>query len=258
MNNKLEKILDFIKKTGDKAIVFHQDDGFVVMKLDDYGYLLGQNSVIGDLSEGEMLARINRDIALWRESQPCDRTNADDFLLDKRDDFSGNTFSDNKDNNDWPKELENSAESLGEKSDGELDFDDLRDDDDDDDDDDYYDDNYNDGKDIAGTGNTDNDEKESGIDIESDNFEIQSSVDNFDDSDDLFDEDDFNQDKEDKLDKINNFGHLNPADTEFKENHKDYEDLLNFDEDLSNISKKSEDRDDEYNVPPPPPNINAT
>jgi len=69
MNNRLEKILEFVKKTGEKGIFFDHDGEYVLMKLDDLYSLSQRSTDFANLSEEEMLNRINRDIALWRESQ---------------------------------------------------------------------------------------------------------------------------------------------------------------------------------------------
>ncbi len=69
MKNQLDKIIYFVKNTGDKVIVLKDDSEFVVIPLDDYESLFHQKKQLAALSEEEMLSRINREIALWRESQ---------------------------------------------------------------------------------------------------------------------------------------------------------------------------------------------
>lgn len=66
----LKRILDLIRKTGDKYI-FEDDNGgiFVVLSLDDYENYIFKNNQLKDLSEEELLNKINKDIAIWKSSQ---------------------------------------------------------------------------------------------------------------------------------------------------------------------------------------------
>lgn len=74
MNNSmagLNKVFALIKKTGDRCIVLSPDgeDANVVMSLTEYERLaLGRADVV-DLTEDELLDKINRDIAIWRTQQ---------------------------------------------------------------------------------------------------------------------------------------------------------------------------------------------
>lgn len=65
-----KRILDLIRKTGDKYI-FDDEAGetFVVMALDDYETYLFKNNQLKNLSEEELLNKINKDIAIWKSSQ---------------------------------------------------------------------------------------------------------------------------------------------------------------------------------------------
>ena len=67
---KLKRILDLIRKTGDRYI-FEDEQGnsFVILSIDDYENLVLKNSPVKDLSEEELLNKINKDIALWKASQ---------------------------------------------------------------------------------------------------------------------------------------------------------------------------------------------
>lgn len=66
----LNRILDLIRKTGDKYI-FEDDNGdvFVVLSLDDYENFIFKNNQLKNLSEEELLNKINKDIAIWKVSQ---------------------------------------------------------------------------------------------------------------------------------------------------------------------------------------------
>jgi hypothetical protein len=91
---QLQRIFELIKKTGDRLIVVDGNSGqsFAVMNIDDYELLVDDNcecfdqvlddngdsddfypeefeKEIPDLSEQEMLQKINNDIALWRDAQ---------------------------------------------------------------------------------------------------------------------------------------------------------------------------------------------
>jgi len=69
MDSQFAKILKLIKLTGEKVLVLKDDQEFVVSNLDDYFRLIEGTQPITELSEGQLLDKINRDIALWRESQ---------------------------------------------------------------------------------------------------------------------------------------------------------------------------------------------
>ncbi|OGY42435.1 MAG: hypothetical protein A2Y67_00115 [Candidatus Buchananbacteria bacterium RBG_13_39_9] len=65
-----KRILDLIKKTGDKYI-FENETGeiFIILSLDDYENYIFKNNQLKNLSEEELLNKINKDIALWKVSQ---------------------------------------------------------------------------------------------------------------------------------------------------------------------------------------------
>jgi hypothetical protein len=66
----LNKIINLIKKTGDKCVVLDsQGNTYVIMGLKDYERLTIGRSEIRGLTEDELLDKINRDIALWKASQ---------------------------------------------------------------------------------------------------------------------------------------------------------------------------------------------
>lgn len=66
----LNKILELIRKTGDR-FVFEDENGriFIIMDIDDYEGIVLQNSQVNGLSERELLNKINKDIAVWRDLQ---------------------------------------------------------------------------------------------------------------------------------------------------------------------------------------------
>ncbi len=69
MASQLDRIIDIIQHTGDKVIVLKDNAEFVITSLDKYSQLVQGDSPLSQLSESQMLDKINRDIALWRESQ---------------------------------------------------------------------------------------------------------------------------------------------------------------------------------------------
>ncbi|MDD5341607.1 MAG: hypothetical protein PHC97_04210 [Patescibacteria group bacterium] len=64
-----KKILELISKTGDRFIFEDEDRAFVVISAQEYENLVIKNSEIKDLSEQELLNKINKDIAVWRDLQ---------------------------------------------------------------------------------------------------------------------------------------------------------------------------------------------
>jgi PHD/YefM family antitoxin component YafN of YafNO toxin-antitoxin module len=67
---ELQKIIDLIKKTGDKLVVLDGNgSSFAIMDLKDYERLVLGKSDVRGLTEDELLDKINRDIALWKADQ---------------------------------------------------------------------------------------------------------------------------------------------------------------------------------------------
>ena len=69
MNHHLQKILNLSQKTGDRLIVVDSsgnNDPFVILPVDEYEQLLGFEDNVSDLTEGQLIDRINRDIANWK------------------------------------------------------------------------------------------------------------------------------------------------------------------------------------------------
>lgn len=69
MNKQLKKAISLSQKTGDRLIVVDssgQNDPFVIMPIDQYEHLLGQEEVIHELTDEQLLDKINRDIATWK------------------------------------------------------------------------------------------------------------------------------------------------------------------------------------------------
>lgn len=86
MQNQLQKVLNLVRKTGDKIVVFdneNPDNAYVVMNIDEYEkILLGKNKVKG-LTENQLLDKINGDIAIWKsENDFEDPSDSDSSFFD--------------------------------------------------------------------------------------------------------------------------------------------------------------------------------
>ncbi len=85
MYKKLDQVLALVTKTGDKMIVVSENhDPYVVMSLKDYERLLTDSVAVHDLSEDELLSKINRDIAIWKSVQSSNDYNLDQFKIDEQ------------------------------------------------------------------------------------------------------------------------------------------------------------------------------
>ncbi len=72
MLDNLERAINLAKKTGDRLIVFDSTkpaNAYVIMSLLDYENLALSKSPVRDLTEDELLDKINRDIAIWKNEQ---------------------------------------------------------------------------------------------------------------------------------------------------------------------------------------------
>jgi hypothetical protein len=87
MQNQLERAINLAKKTGDRLIVFdsvRQDSAFVVMSINEYEKLALSKNEVRNLTENELLDKINRDIAVWKNEQYT----KEDMVRKDRDFFS--------------------------------------------------------------------------------------------------------------------------------------------------------------------------
>ena len=69
--SNLDKIIDLINKTGDSCVILDVDGNpaYVISSFKRYNDLVyGKSEVVG-MTEDELLEKINRDIAAWRETQ---------------------------------------------------------------------------------------------------------------------------------------------------------------------------------------------
>jgi len=67
----LKNLINLVKKMGDKAIIADLDGNpeCVLMTVGDYEALTLGSAGVKGLTEEELLAKINRDIAMWKDSQ---------------------------------------------------------------------------------------------------------------------------------------------------------------------------------------------
>ncbi|MFA6228453.1 MAG: hypothetical protein WC668_04720 [Patescibacteria group bacterium] len=77
----LTKLVNLLKKTGDKAIVLdeHGEPGYVIMTVADYEDLILGKSGVSGLTEDELLDKINRDIAIWKDNQELRELSVDQY-----------------------------------------------------------------------------------------------------------------------------------------------------------------------------------
>jgi len=101
MDTALKKIIDLVRRTGDKCIILDEKQSpYVLLKLSDYEKLVGQQpswEPVTRLTESELLDKINRDIAVWRSSQEPDE---DEVAINIEKDLA-NDWNDRHD--DYPK-----------------------------------------------------------------------------------------------------------------------------------------------------------
>jgi PHD/YefM family antitoxin component YafN of YafNO toxin-antitoxin module len=68
-NNQLNRLLKLINRTGDRLVVLDKDteEAVVMMEIDEYEKILNAGSHLEDMSEADILDKINREVAVWRE-----------------------------------------------------------------------------------------------------------------------------------------------------------------------------------------------
>lgn len=80
-----QKLVNLLKKTGDKAIIMDEsgEPGYVIMTVADYEELILGKSGVSGLTEVELLDKINRDIAIWKDSQELRELAVDQYNFAK-------------------------------------------------------------------------------------------------------------------------------------------------------------------------------
>jgi len=102
---KLSRLQDLIKKTGDKIVLLSEfdDNDLIIMPLAQYEKIIEPVKTLKDMDEKELLNRINRDINLWKENQA-------EKEWDEEFDF----------NQPWSNDLENFDKPITEEDDYDL------------------------------------------------------------------------------------------------------------------------------------------
>lgn len=74
-SSQIERVINLVRRTGDRCVIMDNssEDVLVMMDLKDYENLLDGDSdkkKLEDLSEREMMNKVDRDIAYWRSLHP--------------------------------------------------------------------------------------------------------------------------------------------------------------------------------------------
>lgn len=83
----LEQVLELAAKTGDRVVVVSDThEPFVILAFKEYQALMSHNTNLQELTEQELLEKINRDIAVWKASQEDFSTdyNLDQFKVEPK------------------------------------------------------------------------------------------------------------------------------------------------------------------------------
>ncbi len=132
MLNQLERAINVTKKTGDKLIIFDsskpEEEAQVIMPLSSYEKLIEARRDIKDLTEDELLDKINRDIAIWRSEQEKNyyinnniNNNIKNNTENKKAKFENNKKEVNKKKGAWsiPEEIKKAAKEVIEENEEE-------------------------------------------------------------------------------------------------------------------------------------------
>ena len=109
MYQKLDKVLALVAKTGDKIVVVSENhEPYVVMSLADYETLLTSSHALHDLTETELMNKINRDIAIWKAAQADENQMSSDYSLEqfKLDAFNQNQTENGPETQDLPEKID--------------------------------------------------------------------------------------------------------------------------------------------------------
>ena len=91
-NSQLNRVINLVKRTGDKTVIMDNESDAVMMLMDlgVYEKMLessfGAKNDKGDiekLTEEELLEKINRDVAIWRASNDRERVETYDEVMEK-------------------------------------------------------------------------------------------------------------------------------------------------------------------------------
>lgn len=126
MVDRLERFINLINKTGDKLIVYDRhnpDDSFVLVGLNEYERMFTGVNEVKDLTEEELIDRINRDIVFWKSNQKLEdhsRTmaNVSPFSVASEVRPNSNNFPKKNKGNSWtiPESRKREAEAINDES----------------------------------------------------------------------------------------------------------------------------------------------
>lgn len=86
-NSQLNRVINLVKRTGDKTVIMDNESDAVMMLMDlgAYEKMLdnssGAKNGIEKLTEEELLEKINRDVAIWRASNDKERVETYDEVI---------------------------------------------------------------------------------------------------------------------------------------------------------------------------------
>lgn len=69
MIDRLQKLIQLIRQTGDRIVVFDNsapDDSYVIMAASDYEKMVAEARGVKGLTEDELIDKINQDITVWK------------------------------------------------------------------------------------------------------------------------------------------------------------------------------------------------
>jgi len=98
MDTQFKRIIKLIRKTGDKLVVFDSrepENAYAIMNLDEYEKINENKKDLRGLTEDEMIDKINRDIALWKNEADNDENidNNDKELLNEEEEKPKKSWS---------------------------------------------------------------------------------------------------------------------------------------------------------------------
>jgi len=68
-NSQLNRVIKLMRRTGDRVVIMdnESEEVVVLLDMDNYEKLLSGERRVEELSEEELLEKINREVGLWRE-----------------------------------------------------------------------------------------------------------------------------------------------------------------------------------------------
>jgi hypothetical protein len=88
-NSQLNRVINLVKRTGEKTVIMDNESGAVMMLMDLGAYekmldhVAPRESSVEKLTEEELLEKINRDVAIWRASNDRERVGVYDEVVEK-------------------------------------------------------------------------------------------------------------------------------------------------------------------------------